>query len=56
MERVELQTFIEGDGANRNRADTVVNDGLIDLDDQWLRNTVSDVELWGLTLSDDATL
>lgn len=56
MGSVELQTFIGGDAANGNRADTVVNDGVIDLDDRWLRNTISDVESAGLTLSDNATL
>lgn len=56
MGRVELQTFIGGDGANGNRADTVVNDGVIDLDDRWLRNTISDVESPGRTSSDGATL
>ena len=51
MERVELQTkiFIGGDGANGNeginRADTVVNDAVIDLDNQRLRESISHVEL-----------
>lgn len=57
MERVELHTFIGGDGANGNEGinwtDTVVNDGVIGLDDQWLRNPISDVELSSLKLSND---
>lgn len=61
MERVELQTkiFIGGDGANGNEGikwtDTVVNDGVIDLDNQWHRNPISDVELSSLELSSDTT-
>lgn len=33
---------------------TLVNDGVIDLDNQWLRNPISDVELSSAKLSNDA--
>lgn len=56
--RVELQTFIRGDGTNGyegiNWTDTVVNDAVTDIDNQWLRNPISDVELPSVKLSNDA--
>lgn len=57
--RFEWETFIGVDGTNGNEdinwADTVVNDGVIDLDNWWLRNPISDVELPSMKLSNDAT-